>query len=240
MKARKLLPILLASAFCIAIVPPASAQFGFGSVVYDPTAVGQLITQVNNQIQMLNNMVTQVQQGQAMLNPLGSNIIPGLSNLMQNTQTLVNNLNNIGSSGASLSSALSAQYPSNFSNLSSVSQILAQLSAMQTQTRSAMESSVAMQNQIAGNQGQISSAMGSAVQASNAAPGPTAALQATNQILATLSQQISDLQSILIAHMRAEDSERMNSQAVQNSLSAGNTAFGGADTSRSGIQITNN
>ena len=240
MKRHKLLPILLASALCVAAAMPASAQFGFGSVVYDPTAVGQLITQVNNQIQMLNSLVTQVQQGQAMLNPLGSNIVPGLSSLMQNTQNLVNNLNNIGNTGASLTNALSAQYPTNFSNLNSVSGILAKLSTMQTQTRSAMESSVAMQNQIAGNQGQISSAMGSAVQASNAASGPTAALQATNQILATLSQQISDLQSILIAHMRAEDSERMDSQAVQNSLSAGNTAFEGADTSRSGIQITNN
>ena len=239
MKMRKLLPILLASAFCVGTVVPASAQFGFGSVVYDPTAVGQLITQVNNQIQMLNNLVTQVQQGQAMLNPLGSNILPGLSSLMQNTQNLVSNLNNIGSTGASLTSALNAQYPTNFSNLNSVSAILAKLSAMQNQTRFAMESSIAMQNQIADNQGQISGAMSSAVQASNAASGPTAALQATNQILATLSQQMSDLQSILIAHMRAEDSERMNSQAVQNALSAGNTAFVGADTARSGIQITN-
>lgn len=239
MKMPRLLPLLLATTLAVATTAPASAQFGFGSVVYDPTAVGQLITQVNNQIQMLNNLVTQVQQGQAMLNPLGSNIVPGLSSLMQNTQNLVNNLNNIGSTGASLTSALSAQYPTNFSNLSSVSGILATLSAMQTQTRSAMESSIAMQNQIAGNQGQISSAMGSAVQASNAASGPTAALQATNQILATLSQQISDLQSILIAHMRAEDSERMNAQSVQTSLSVANSAFEGADTSRSGIQITN-
>jgi P-type conjugative transfer protein TrbJ len=240
MNRQKLFPILMASALCVATATPASAQFGFGSVVYDPAAVGQLLTQINNQIQMLNNMVTQLQQGQAMLNPLGSNILPGLSSLMQNTQTLVNNLNNIGTTGTSLTSALSAQYPTDFSNLSSVSALLVKLSAMQTQTRSAMESSVAMQNQIAGNQGQISGAMSSAVNASNAASGPTAALQATNQILATLSQQISDLQSILIAHMRAEESERMNSQAVQNSLSAGNTAFEGADSTRSGIQITNN
>ena len=106
MKFYKLMPILLVSALCTATTTPASAQFGFGSVVYDPTAVGQLITQVNNQIQMLNNMVTQLQQGQAMLNPLGSNILPGLSGLMQNTQTLVNNLNNIGTTGTSLTSAL--------------------------------------------------------------------------------------------------------------------------------------
>ena len=237
MKTHKLLALLLTSVLVVGAPAPASAQFG--SVVYDPTAVGQLITQVNNQIQMLNNMVTRIQQGQAMLNPLGSNIVPGLSSLMQNTQTLVNNLNNIGNTGASLTSALSSQYPTNFSNLSSVSDVLSKLSTMQTQTRSAMESSVAMQNQIASNQGQISGAMNSAVLASNGASGPTAALQATNQMLAALSQQISDLQSILIAHMRAEDSERMNAQSVQTALPAANSAFEGADTSRSGIQITN-
>jgi P-type conjugative transfer protein TrbJ len=219
---------------------PAHAQFGFGSIVYDPTAVTQLINQVNQQVQMLNNLVTQVKQGQAMLNPLGSNIIPGLSGLMQNTQQLMTGLNNISATGASLQNLLSSQYPTNFSNIQTVSGILTTLSAMEAQTRSAMEQSIALQNQVAGNQGQISSAMSSAVTASNAASGPTAALQATNQILATLSQQIGDLQSILIAHMRAEDAERMNSQAVQNSLSAAGSAFVGAPTSRSGIQITNN
>jgi P-type conjugative transfer protein TrbJ len=239
MKRRSFLASALAVTLCTATVTPSQAQFGFGSVVYDPTAVGQLITQVNNQVQMLNNMIQQVQQGTAMLNPLGSNILPGLSALTQNTQSLISNLNNIGSMGSSLTSALSSQYPTDFSNLQSVSAILAKLSAMQTQTRSAMQSSIEMQNLIAANQPQISGAMSSAVTASNAASGPTGALQATNQILATLSQQMADLQNILIAHMRAEDAERMNAQSAQTSLGAANAAFEGADTSRSGIQITN-
>jgi P-type conjugative transfer protein TrbJ len=238
MKRRSFLGISFGIALGIATVTPASAQFG--SVVYDPTAVGQLITQVNTQVQMLNSLVQQVQQGQAILNPLGSNILPGLSSLAQNTQSLITNLNNIGNMGSSLNSALSSQYPTDFSNLQGVSAILGKLTAMQTQTRSAMQSSMEMQNQIAGNQPQIADAMSSAVNASNAASGPTGALQATNQILATLSQQISDLQSILIAHMRAEDAERMNAQSAQQSLSSANSAFEGSDTTRSGIQITNN
>lgn len=234
---RQILAVGFAAALCLATARPSQAQFG--SVVYDPTAVGQLITQVNNQVQMLNNMVQQLQQGTAMLNPLGSNILPGLSSLTQNTQSLLNNLNNIGSMGSSLTSALSSQYPTDFSNLQSVSAILSKLSAMQAQTRSAMQSSMEMQNQIAANQPQISGAMSSAVSASNAASGPTGALQATNQMLATLSQQIADLQTILIAHMRAEDAERMNAQSNQSSIGAANAAFEGSDTTRSGIQITN-
>jgi type IV secretion system protein TrbJ len=239
MKPRKIGSLLLAVAIFVA-PGSALAQFGLGTTVYDPAAVTQLINQVNQQVQMLNSLATQVQQGQAMLNPLGSNVVPGLSSLLQNTQQLMTKLNNISNTGASLQSALSTQYPTDFSNLQSVSGILSKLSAMQTQTRSAMQQSMALQNQVAGNQGQISGAMASAVTASNDASGPTAAIQATNQILATLSQQIADLQSILIAHMRAEDAERMNNQSVQNSTSAANSAFVGPSTSRSGIQITNN
>lgn len=229
-------------ALCVAMLVvslPAFAQFGLGTTVYDPAAVGQLINQVNQQIQMLNNLVTEVQQGQAMLNPLGSNIVPELSSMTQNTQRLMTNLNNIGATGTSLQSALSSQYPTNFSNLQSVSDILAKLSTMQVQTRSAMEQSTALQNQVAGNQGQISSAMLSAVNASNGASGPTAALQATNQMLATLSQQIADLQSILIAHMRAEEAINLNSQSVQAAVGAGNTAFVGPDATPVAIAITN-
>lgn len=218
---------------------PAFAQFGFGTTVYDPTAVGELVSQVDNQVKMLNNMVTQVQQGQALLNPLGSNIVPGLSSLLQNTQHLVTNLDNISSTGASLQSALSSQYPTDFSNLEGVGGVLAKLSAMQTQTRSAMQQSMALQNQVASNQGQISAAMNSAVTASNGASGPTGTLQATNQILATLSQQIADLQSILIAHMRAEDAERMNGQSVQAAQTSANAAFEGPDVTASGTTITN-
>ena len=230
---------LLLSASIFVAPAPAFAQFGFGTTVYDPTAVGQLITQVNQQVQMLNNLVAQVQQGQALLNPLGSDIVPGLSSLMQNTQRLMTNLNNIGTTGTSLQSALTSQYPTDFSNLQSVSDILSKLSAMQAQTRSALQQSAALQNQVASNQGQISSAMSLAVSASNGASGPTAALQATNQILATLSQQISDLQSILIAHMRAEETSRLNSQSVQSAVGAGNAAFIGPDATSSGTAITN-
>jgi P-type conjugative transfer protein TrbJ len=238
MKLRDIRALLLAAA-ALAAPTPALAQFGLGEMVYDPAAVGQLMTEVNQQVQMLNSLVTQVQQGEAMLNPLGSNVVPGLSTLMQNTQHLVTNLDNISNTGASLQSALSSQYPTDFSNLQGVSNILSKLSAMQTQTRAAMQQSMALQNQVSGNQGQISDAMGSAVTASNGASGPTAAIQATNQILATLSQQIADLQSILIAHMRAEDAEKMNNQSAQAAAPAANTAFEGPDLTTPGIAITN-
>jgi P-type conjugative transfer protein TrbJ len=203
-------------------VSPANAQFGIGSVVYDPAAVAQLTTQVSYQLQMINQLVQQVQQGQSMLQSLGSSILPGLSNLTQQSQSLVSSLNGIANTGASLTSLLDSQYPTDFSNLNSVSAILSKIAAMQTQARQAMQASMTMQGQVASNQPQIAAAMQSAGAASNAAAGPTAALQATNQMLAALSTQIADLQTILIAHLRAEEEQRLSDQA---SITAGNSAY---------------
>lgn len=219
---------------------PAAAQFGFGTTVYDPSAVAQLISQVSNQVQMLNQMVQQVQQGQAMLSALpGNGIISALANLSQQTLSLTNSLSNIGTTGGGLTSQLTSQYPTDFSDLQSVTAILTKLSAMQTQTRDAMQASMALQNQVAANQSQVAGNIATAVSASNGAIGPTAALQATNQLLATLSQQITDLQSILIAHMRAEDAERMNNASQQAAQGQAMTAFEGPDLTPSGTAITN-
>jgi P-type conjugative transfer protein TrbJ len=203
-------------------ISPAQAQFGFGSVVFDPSAVAQLTTQVSYQLQMINQLVQQVQQGKSMLQSLGSNILPGLSTLTQQSQGLVSSLNGIANTGASLTGLLDSQYPTDFSNLNSVSAILSKMAAMQTQARQAMQTSMSMQGQVASNQPQIAAAMQSAGTASNAAAGPTAALQATNQMLAALSTQIADLQTILIAHLRAEEEQRLSDQA---SITAGNSAY---------------
>jgi P-type conjugative transfer protein TrbJ len=237
----RIMGLFIASAMMVPIaVMPARAQFGFGTTVYDPTAVGQLISQVSNQVRMLNQMVQQVQQGQSMLSALpGNDIVPALASLSQQSQLLMGNLSNIGSLGGSLTGDLNSQYPTDFSSLQGVTNILTKLAAMQTQTRSAMQQSMALQNQVAANQARIASAANQAVIASNGAPGATSALQATNQLLGTLSQQIADLQSVLIAHMRAEDAERMNNQSAQVGQAAASAAFVGSDSTPSGLQITN-
>ena len=113
----------LFSALHDAPITPALGAIWFWYAVYDPTAVGQLISQVSNQVKMLNQMVQQVQQGQSMLSALpGNNIVPALASLMQQSQLLVNNLSNIGSLGGSLTGDLNSQYPTDFSSLPGVSQ----------------------------------------------------------------------------------------------------------------------
>jgi P-type conjugative transfer protein TrbJ len=209
----RLVALLLGSPFLLAaMVTPAGAQFGM-DIVYDPSAYGQLITQVSYQVQQLDELIQQVQQGQTMLQSLGTDITPGLANLIQQSQSLLQSLNGISATGASLTSLLNSEYPTDFSSVTDPSQLISQMAQMQTQVRSAMENSASLQSQVAQNQPQIAAAVQSGVTASNSAVGPTAALQATNQLLAALSTQLADLQNLLISHFRAEDENNMNTQS---------------------------
>ena len=160
MKTKLLVSTALALLLCVS---PAGAQFG-GSIVYDPSAVSQLITQVSYQLQMINQLAQQVQQGQNMLQSLSSNIVPGLSGMIQQSQSLVSSLNGISSTGSSLTSLLNSQYPTDFSNLSTVSAILGKIATMQTQARQATQNSMTLQGQVASNQPQIAAAMQSATE----------------------------------------------------------------------------
>jgi P-type conjugative transfer protein TrbJ len=199
----------------------ANAQFG-SSIVYDPTAVAQLLNQVKNQVQILNSMVQQVQQGANMLQGLGTNLVPGLSGLMQQTRLLMNNLNGIQNLGANLPATLATSFPTDFSSLGNINAILGTVAPMLDQVRQAQEQSMSLQNQLANNIPQYSSAIQSGVDASNNAAGPTAAMQATNQILAAMSAQLSDVLAALIAHERAEEQRAMADQSLQQAQQAAN------------------
>jgi len=191
----------------------ANAQFG-SSIVYDPSAVAQLLTQVKNQVQMLDSMVQQLQQGANMLQGLGTDLVPGLSGLTQQTRSLVNNLNNIQNLSTNLPGTLANTFPISFSSLGDLNAILGTVAPMLDQVRQAQEQSMSLQNQLASNIPQYSSAIQSGVSASNNAAGPTAAMQATNQILAAMSAQLSDVLAALIAHERAEEQHAMAEQSM--------------------------
>ncbi len=79
-----------------------------------------------------------------------------------------------------------------------------------------------IENQVAANQPVVSSAIASAVGASQGAAGPTAVAQATNQLLATESQQLGDLQSLLIAEQRQNEQQALQNQSKEAAAEAFN------------------
>lgn len=186
-----------------------------GIPVFDASSFAQLLTTVQQGATEVSNLEQQLTAQLNMLKSLPSNIMPGVGNLAQQTQQLMQQLNSIQNMGTSLQSQISSLYPTNFSNLNTVSGVLSELSQMTATTRSAYQQSMQLQNQVAANAPQIASAVQSANAASMAAAGPTAAIQASNQLLGTLSTQLGDHQAILVATYRAQEQQQLEAQSDQ-------------------------
>ncbi|MGH7086507.1 MAG: hypothetical protein ACREFN_16110 [Acetobacteraceae bacterium] len=184
---------------------PARAQ---GIPVFDNTSFIELVQQFEQGAQQLAELQQQLTADLNMLRSLPDTIMPGLGNLVQQTQSLMQQVSMIRDMGTSLQGQLQSLYPTNFST-TSLSGILSELSRMTTTTQGAYQTSMALQNQVAANQPELSQAVQAANAASMSAAGPTAAIQASNQILGALSQQLGDLQSLLIGQQRAIDQQQL-------------------------------
>ncbi|MGH7086231.1 MAG: hypothetical protein ACREFN_14705 [Acetobacteraceae bacterium] len=184
---------------------PARAQ---GIPVFDNTSFLELVQQLQQGAQQLAQLQQQLTAQLDMLRSLPGTIMPGLGNLVQQTQSLMQQVSMIRDMGTSLQSQLQSLYPTNYGAMS-LSGILSELSQMTTTTQGAYQTSMALQNQVAANQPQLSQAVQAANAASMSAAGPTAAIQASNQILGALSQQLGDLQSLLIGQQRAVDQQQL-------------------------------
>lgn len=204
-KAKALLAVPVMALALMAGSGPARAQ---GIPVFDNTSFLELVQQFEQGAQELAQLQQQLAAQLNMLRSLPDTIMPGLGNLLRQTQSLMQQVAMIRNMGTSLQSQLQSLYPTNFSNMS-LSGILSELSQMTTATQGAYQTSMALQNQVAANQPQLSQAVQAANAASMSAAGPTAAIQASNQILGALSQQLGDLQSLLIGQQRAIDQQQL-------------------------------
>jgi P-type conjugative transfer protein TrbJ len=168
---------------------PAQAQM----TVIDPTAIAQAIKQVTQQLQQIQQLQAQLTNQVAMLQKLAQGI---------------------GYNSQNLSQQYSQVYPANMQGMS-FAQITQALTGWQTNSRQTLQQAMATQNQIVQAQPVTAKAVNGAVAASQGAAGQTAAIQATNQLLAALSTQLTQLQNILITQGRAEQTAAAQAQAAQ-------------------------
>ena len=78
------------------------------------------------------------------------------------------------------------------------------LATWRTNNQQAIQAALQLQNQVAQGQTTTTSQVQTAVAASQAAAGQTSAIQAGNQLLATVTAQLTQLQNLLITQARAE------------------------------------
>ena len=207
------LRLLIATASAVVAIifgaSPAYAQYE----VYDPwtfqeqaITYGQAVQQVTQGVQQLQQLQSQLTAQQAMLQNLGTDATSGaLASVNAAAQQILQGAGGIGFNSASAGSAFANLYPTTaavagFNN----SQLSSALTTWQANNTSALQTAIQVQGQVASNQSATAQAVQNAVNASNNAPGQTAAIQATNQLLAAVATQLSQLQAILITQGQAQ------------------------------------
>jgi len=197
------------SAMTTLAVPTAS--WGFG-IVFDPAIYAKNIQQVQQDIEMLQIMRQQLQQEENMLASINIDLFPQLNASMNQLQAIIEQPVYLA---ANLQAVISTGYPLKFGNLSNT-QVFSLQQQWQRSQRSALVENRQIQNQIVTRMPATSSQVGQLVAASNSAPGATSALQAGNQIIATLAGELQELEALEASNQRTS----MQQQAISQSQRA--------------------
>lgn len=200
----------LALSFGLGPLPaqPAAAQ----QIVFDPRAVAQAVQQVQQGLSQIQQLQTQVTNQMAMLQKLGTDVTQPLAQINAQATQLMQQAQAIGYNSQNIAGQFQQLYPTSLSG-QSFAQIQQRLASWEANSRLTLQDSMAVQNQLVRSQATTAAAVSGAVSASQGAAGQTAAIQATNQLLAALSSQLQGLQTILIAQARTQETVLAQQQA---------------------------
>jgi P-type conjugative transfer protein TrbJ len=176
---------------------PAHAQM----TVYDPAAVAQAIKQVQQGLAQVQALQSQLAQQTRMLQSLGVDVTGPLRDIAGEATALLQQARGLGYQATSISQGFAELYPDDLGALSA-RELAARLAAWSQNSRQTLQEAMQVHNQIVQAQDATGQAVASAVSASQGAAGQTAAIQATNQLLAALSTQLTQLQSLMITQAR--------------------------------------
>jgi P-type conjugative transfer protein TrbJ len=200
---------------------PAAAQI----TVYDPAAVAQMLKQVSQGLQQLQALQAQLSNSERMLQSLGLDVTGPLRDIAGQAAAVLRQAQGLGYDAAALSRDFAALYPRDLAGLSPAA-LADKLAAWSQASRQTLQEALQVQGQIAQAQGVTAEAVSGAVAASQGAQGQTAAVQATNQLLAALSTQLTQLQTLLITQARQVQTYEAEKRAIAAKAEANRQRWG--------------
>ena len=209
----------LAATLFAAMPPPASAQMA----VIDLRAIVQAEQQVSNELTQIQRLESQLTNQAQMLQHLQTDVTGPITQITSQATGILQQAQGIGYGAQNVAQQYAALYPSTMSG-ASLATTQASLATWRQNNALALQQAMQMQNKIVQGQPITSAQVTSVVSASQGAAGQTAAIQATNQLLSTVTSQLTQLQSLLITQARVEQTLAAQSQALQ--------AAGAADSQR--------
>jgi P-type conjugative transfer protein TrbJ len=182
-------------------------------IVFDPAVYGQAVSQVSQGL-------AQVQALQRQVAALRTDVTQPLAQINGQAQSILQQAQGIGFNSGTTANAFQTLYPTSASGLTGAQIAVAQAAWSQA-TQQALQTAVATQTAAAQSQKTTSAAVRGAVMASQGAVGQTQVGQATNQLLATVSAQLAQLEAILTTQARAQES--LAAQQLSDSAAANAT-----------------
>jgi len=217
----------------LASAPPDAAHAQ--TVVIDPKAITQAETQVQQGLAQIQQLEAQTANQLAMLQKLQTDVTAPLLKITGQATSILQQAQGLGYSSQNLAQQFQQVYPTSMAG-ASLAQTQAALASWRTNSSQTLQQAMTLQNQIVQAQPSTTSATAAAIKASQGAAGQTAAIQATNQLLATLSSQLTQLQTLLISEARAQQTAAAATQAAPTVGSADSQRFWTAPTATSRVQ----
>jgi type IV secretion system protein TrbJ len=212
-RAKRSVGVMLGAAAAAVLVPAAGYAM---EIVFDPTNFAKQVEQVAHQVEMVQQLRQQVQNQLQMLRGWGFSRLPGILQSMGQWQQV------LGGNGGPYATTdpgrtLNQEYPPDPGAYAAKSD--ADVQNMRDQwdqeQRRVLVENRTVQNHVYLDLTPTAQRMGEYVEKSNAAPGPTAAVQAGNEELATLVAQIQAMQAQEITDGRGDTEHAAQEQAEE-------------------------
>lgn len=201
-------PKLRAAAAAVVFAAASAASTGAHAMlpVVDAGAIAQAVKQVSQGVEEINHLKAQVDAQMNMLKSIGPNYASILPSMNSDLASILSSASGIGYSASDVQTLLQSVYPDapTIAGLSP-SDLTNALQAWHNTTNQSLQTALQTQQRIAQAQPGMQSAVTNALTASQSASGQTSAIQATNQLLATVSAQLTQLQAILTTQARTAE-----------------------------------
>jgi P-type conjugative transfer protein TrbJ len=201
-------------------------------IVYDPNNYSQNLLQGIRALDQLRTMTRQLEAELRMIQSLGTTKREDIQSVMRKMQSLLYQTDGLGFDLERIGDDFEVLYPEAYSS-EDYRRIAAQAERWTAQNRAAVRESMSTTSLAAENLARHDQRLQELLAASDSAVGTTAAIQAGNQILASLGAQIADMSALIIAQNRAVDSKAAEEEARKVQQDALEQTFWRRDPSRS-------
>jgi P-type conjugative transfer protein TrbJ len=186
----------------VAPATPAHAQL----TVIDPTNLVQNLLQVKHAIEQVTLLTSQLEAQARMLASSPFDQANEIRAALDDINGLVSEIRGISAEAGRLRDQLESLYPGDLSGKTLMDMVTDAQSRVEA-TRDTVADSLAIAAEIESRRGDRAGRMGGALAASRSAEGQTGAIQATNQAIGALSEQLESLEALMAAQTRMAGAE---------------------------------